>query len=159
MRRATSPAWGPDARGTRPDASTLEHRRRFGAVAISERFAQQLGRDRIVDLSLVVSELVTNAVLHGRGSIMLNIRVDGDGVSGEVVDEGGGFAWGVRERGRDDLNGRGLMIVDALSRRWGINEGTTHVWFELAEPSRDPSVAWTQSWRGPNVRPGFDETP
>ena len=102
--------------------------------AIGDGFAQRLGRDRTGDLSLVVSELVTNAVIHGRGAITLSIRVDGDGVYGEVVDEGAGFEWDVRERGRcrGDLNGRGLMIVAALSRRWGIQEGTTHVWFELA---------------------------
>jgi hypothetical protein len=29
------------------------------------------------------------------------------------------------------------MIVDALSRRWGIHKGTTHVWPELRDP--DPS--------------------
>jgi anti-sigma regulatory factor (Ser/Thr protein kinase) len=100
--------------------------------AIRDEFAQHLGRDRIGDLSLVVTELVTNAVIHGRGSITLNIRVDGDDVYGQVVDEGGDFEWGVRERGPGELDGRGLMIVSALSRRWGVHGGTTHVWFELA---------------------------
>ena len=100
--------------------------------AISNGFAQHLARDRIGDLSLVVSELVTNAVIHGHGAITLKLRVDGDGVYGEVVDEGGGFVWHVRERGSDKLDGRGLLIVAALSRRWGIHDGTTHVWFELA---------------------------
>jgi len=100
--------------------------------AINERFAEALGPDGIAQLSLVVTELVTNAVVHGCGAIAVRIRVGGDGVYGEVVDDGGGFEREVRERGPDELNGRGLMIVDALSRRWGIHEGTTHVWFELA---------------------------
>ena len=120
-----------------PDELSLKLPRRTTAAsmarcAIRDSFAQQLGRDRIGDLSLVVSELVTNAVIHGRGAITLKIRVDVDGVYGEVVDEGGGFEWDARERLRDKLNGRGLLIVAALSRRWGIHEGTTHVWFELA---------------------------
>ena len=104
--------------------------------AISDRFALELGHEPIEDLSLVVSELVTNAVIHGRGAITLKIRLDGDGVYGEVVDEGGGFEWDVRERSGDELNGRGLLIVAALSRRWGVLEGSTHVWFELARPAR-----------------------
>ena len=48
----------------------------------------------------MVSELVTNAVIHGHGAITLKLRVDGDDVYGEVVDEGGGFEPVVRERGR-----------------------------------------------------------
>jgi len=125
--------------------------------AISDRFAQELGRDRVGELLLVVSELVANAVLHGRGAITLKIRVDGDGVYGEVVDEGGGFEREVRECGPDELNGRGLMIVDALSRRWGIHEGTTHVWFELAQPDDFPRL--TEPELGQAERPiGLDET-
>ena len=102
--------------------------------ALVERFANQLGRVQSGDLALVVTELVTNAVVHGRGAISLSLRIRGDRVYGEVVDEGGGFERELRERGPDDLSGRGLLIVDALCIRWGIHEGTTHVWFELARP-------------------------
>jgi anti-sigma regulatory factor (Ser/Thr protein kinase) len=100
--------------------------------AVDRRFAGELRRERAGDLVLVVSELVTNAVEHGLGAISLTVRVDDDGVFGEVVDEGGGFEREARERGPGDLRGRGLHIVDAVSSRWGVHEGTTHVWFELA---------------------------
>jgi len=100
--------------------------------AIRDTLAHRLGAERTYDLSLLVTELVTNAVVHGRGSITLKIRVDDGNVYGEVIDEGGGFEQEVRERGADEIGGRGLAIVDALSSRWGIHEGTTHVWFELA---------------------------
>jgi anti-sigma regulatory factor (Ser/Thr protein kinase) len=103
--------------------------------ALNEGFTDELGRERAGDLALVVSELVTNAVAHGQGAISLAVRVEGDRVLGEVVDEGGGFEREVRERGPDDVSGRGLHIVDALSSRWGVHEGTTHVWFELAGPA------------------------
>jgi len=113
-------------------------RQDFAAVvarrAIRDKLADQLGAERTHDLSLLVTELVTNAVVHGHGSITLKIRVDDGNVHGEVVDEGGGFEHEVRERGADEIGGRGLAIVDALSSRWGIHEGTTHVWFELARP-------------------------
>ena len=56
--------------------------------ALDRRFADELGRERVGDLALVVSELVTNAVSHGQGAISLTVRVDGDDVFGEVVDEG-----------------------------------------------------------------------
>jgi hypothetical protein len=106
-----------------------------------------------------VSELVSHAVIHGHGAITLKVRVDGDGVYGEVIDEGGGFEREVRERGPDELNGRGLMIVDALSRRWGIHEGTTHVWFELAHPPTRSSGGVLNPELGEAERPpGLDET-
>ena len=82
-------------------------------------------------LRLVVSELVTNAVRHGEGAIELRLWRDGTTVRGEVVDEGGGFEHEVRTEGWDDVGGRGLGIVERMTRRWGIREGTTHVWFEL----------------------------
>ncbi|MEP6953923.1 MAG: ATP-binding protein [Solirubrobacteraceae bacterium] len=82
-------------------------------------------------LRLVVSELVTNAVRHGESAIVLRLWREGTTVRGEVVDEGGGFEREVRREGWDDVGGRGLGIVERLTRRWGIREGTTHVWFEL----------------------------
>lgn len=102
--------------------------------ALHQRFAGELGRERAGDLALVASELVANAVAHGQGEISLAVRIDGDRVLGEVVDEGGGFERDMRECGPDDVSGRGLHIVDVLSSRWGVHEGTTHVWFELAGP-------------------------
>ena len=123
--------------------------------ALDRRFADELGRERVGDLALVVSELVTNAVSHGQGAISLTVRVDGDDVFGEVVDEGGGFEREVRERGPKDLSGRGLHIVDALSSRWGVHEGTTHVWFELGRP--DAPAKPTEPRLGDAERPaGLD---
>ena len=146
-----------------PDELTLELPRvptagSLARSAVSDSFAEELGRDRVGELLLVVSELVTNAVLYGRGAITLKLRVDRDGVFGEVVDQGGGFEREVRERGPDEFTGRGLMIVDALSRRWGIHEGTTHVWFELAQPDDPPRL--TEPELGEAERPdGLDAAP
>jgi anti-sigma regulatory factor (Ser/Thr protein kinase) len=146
-----------------PDELTLELPRAptagsLARSAVSDSFAEELGRDRVGELLLVVSELVTNAVLYGRGAITLKVRVDRDGIFGEVVDQGGGFEREVRERGPDELTGRGLMIVDALSRRWGIHEGTTHVWFELAQPDDPPRL--TEPELGEAERPdGLDAAP
>ena len=97
------------------------------------------------DLYLVVSELVTNAVMHGQGAIRLRLHVDAGDVWGEVIDAGGGFEHELREAGPDATSGRGLLIVDRLTTRWGVHEGTTHVWFEMltgshGQPGAGPHV-------------------
>lgn len=80
---------------------------------------------------LTASELVTNALRHGEGSIELRLaRVD-EHVRLEVVDEGSGVVPEIREQAGDESGGWGLRIVDQLAVRWGCYEGTTHVWAEL----------------------------
>jgi anti-sigma regulatory factor (Ser/Thr protein kinase) len=83
------------------------------------------------DLSLVVCELVTNAVVHGQGAVRLRLQVDSEGVQGEVIDGGCGFEHVVGEVGPSASSGRGLLIVDRLATRWGVHEGSTRVWFEM----------------------------
>lgn len=110
-----------------------------GAPALARRsLSRWLGddveRDQLRTAELLVSELVTNAVMHGRGQITLRAQLDEDRVLVEVIDEGGGFERTVRKEDFDAVGGRGLTIVDAEASRWGIHEGTTHVWFELERP-------------------------
>jgi anti-sigma regulatory factor (Ser/Thr protein kinase) len=109
-----------------PGASLLARR------AVRERLADVLPAPTLADVTLAVSELVTNAVLHGHGRIELRIESDQQCVKGEVIDEGGGFERQIRaEGGVDGVAGRGLLIVGQLAERWGVHEGTTHVWFEI----------------------------
>ncbi len=88
-------------------------------------------------LRLLVSELVTNAVLHSdappRSKIVLCVRLfDRDGVRVEVIDCGSGFDAATRGRVRP-AGGYGLMLVAEQASRWGVDrEGGTRVWFELA---------------------------
>ena len=94
-------------------------------------FRSHVPEHRIEDLRLVLSELVTNAVLHGQGpTIDVRLRMDGQVVGGEVVDQGEGFA-APPPPTLDAPGGRGLAIVGALTRSWGVERGSTHVWFEL----------------------------
>jgi anti-sigma regulatory factor (Ser/Thr protein kinase) len=124
---------------------------------LRKRLADVPGQERTGQLMLVVSELVTNAVVHGSGAILLRLRVDDDRVYGEVIDEGGGFEQEVRKHGHDDVGGRGLQIVEALSSRWGIHEGATHVWFELS-PSEAPAKPTDPELGGAN-RPASLDAP
>ena len=86
---------------------------------------------RLEDLRLILSELVTNAITHGDGpTVDVRLTATGTVVRGEVVDGGDGFDAPPPPSLRTP-GGRGLAIVGALSRRWGVERGSTHVWFEL----------------------------
>ena len=50
----------------------------------------------------------------------------------QVIDEGQGQVVGVRQQPADETGGWGLQIVDRLAAQWGVFEGTTHVWADLA---------------------------
>ena len=99
--------------------------------SVTEWFGAVLRQGELQTAKLLTSELVANAVLHGHGRILLRGRINDDCVLVEVIDEGGGFEPQVGRRDFRDLHGRGLLIVDAESSRWGIHEGANHVWFEL----------------------------
>ena len=101
---------------------------------VVERFAAELGPVQLEDARLLTSELVTNAVVHGRGSIVLSALLDEDRLMIEVTDEGEGFERVVRQHGLDVVGGNGLNIVEMLASRWGIHAGSSHVWFELERP-------------------------
>lgn len=77
---------------------------------------------RADDVSLCVSELATNALLHGappgRG-FLLRVRYDGDVVRVEVHDSGPGEP---RVADEADEGGRGLLLVAALADKWGVGE-------------------------------------
>jgi two-component sensor histidine kinase len=93
--------------------------------------AHDLELTTYADLLTVVSELVNNSVEHGPGqAIRLTIDVDPEGrVRGEVADQGTGSIE-IRNAVPGE-HGLGLQIVDAAATRWGVYEGSTHVWFEL----------------------------
>jgi two-component sensor histidine kinase len=87
------------------------------------------------NLELIISELVSNAVLHAApardGALRLRVRCGPGSVDGEVCDEGAGFDWAPSEPDLTEPGGLGLMLVDHLTTRWGVRRnGATCVWFE-----------------------------
>jgi anti-sigma regulatory factor (Ser/Thr protein kinase) len=104
---------------------------RVARQLLAERFGSSLSAEELDTVWLLASELVNNAVLHGQGQITMKAQADGRQVRVDVIDDGTGFERHVRHMGFDALGGHGLQIVEAASSRWGISEGTTHVWFEL----------------------------
>ncbi len=86
-------------------------------------------------LELIVSELVTNSVLHGDSSpsheVALRIECAPERVNGEVCGPGAAFEWEPHDPDLTTPGGLGLMLVDNLAERWGIRRnGETCVWFE-----------------------------
>jgi anti-anti-sigma factor len=85
---------------------------------------------------LLVSELVTNAVVHPEhlddGSIGLRISAGIGRARVEVADSGGGFDPTLLRRGKA-VGGRGLKIVDRGAVRWGASrDDRFRVWFEIS---------------------------
>jgi two-component sensor histidine kinase len=82
---------------------------------------------------LLASELVTNAVTHGRGSVRVVMEYDTDGLAVTVSDEEPSPPV-VSDGPVSATSGRGLRLVDVLSSDWGVVRGRTgkEVWFRLA---------------------------
>jgi serine phosphatase RsbU (regulator of sigma subunit)/anti-sigma regulatory factor (Ser/Thr protein kinase) len=127
-------------------ADAVPQARRFTVSVLSD-----LGRlELVAEAELVVSELVTNALLHGKPPVVVRVTAHGSGVRIEVAD--GSRSTPVRaDPGSDAMTGRGIGLVESVSARWGVapSPGGKSVWCEL-EPSStdrlapngaDPSVA------------------
>jgi anti-sigma regulatory factor (Ser/Thr protein kinase) len=87
------------------------------------------------DVKLVVTELVENALMHGKGRIILRLEPRPTALHVEVTDEGEGAAIKIRARGTQ-IGGWGLVLVDRLADSWGAFEGTTHVWADVPLTTR-----------------------
>jgi len=114
------------------DAGAPRAARHF-VIGLLERWG--LPADAVERCQLLVSELVSNAVLHGHEPIELAItEIDSTrGIYRVEVCNGGEKPLALRRARATDVSGRGLRLVDKLSRGWGSYtvDGTTRVWFEL----------------------------
>jgi anti-sigma regulatory factor (Ser/Thr protein kinase) len=102
-----------------------------------DRLDGVLSPEKLEDVRLVVSELVTNSVRHAGLSadkqISLAVVISDGSVRGRVCDPGPGFEKPSAPRPRTDLSGGwGLPIVERISDRWGVERnGCACVWFEI----------------------------
>jgi anti-sigma regulatory factor (Ser/Thr protein kinase) len=89
--------------------------------------------EHVDDATLLVSELVTNAVKYGPegAGIRLIVGSDEARVRCTVHDPGIGPLPEMRAEDDPAPGGHGLRLVDALASRWGVERGSTRVWFEL----------------------------
>ena len=118
--------------------------------AVTERFAASpevpgharalvrrldLAEDTRATVELIISELVTNAVVHGdagRGEpLSVTLRRDNGRVNGRVCSQGTDFEWTGDPKDLLVPGGLGLRLVDSISSDWGIEQdGCSCVWFE-----------------------------
>ena len=123
------------------DVTALEHtvHRGVDAVPMARRFTADALRDvqddLVDDVELVVSELVTNALLHGAAPVVLRLSVARDRVRVEVEDSGRELPVRMRQDG-EAMTGRGLSLVARLSSGWGVEPAGGRgkvVWAEVSE--------------------------
>ena len=113
---------------------------RAALTASLDLFSDVLDEQRLDDLRLLTSELVSNSVRHGASvperPIRVRVSVLDKVVRVAVVDSGPGFEAQTDPHPGVD-GGWGLFLVDKIADRWGTDgEGSTTVWFEL---NRGPS--------------------
>jgi two-component sensor histidine kinase len=104
------------ARDLVADACTAWHREQFAELA-----------------QLVISELVTNAVVHSGTAIEVELRVDADRLLMRVHDDGGGLPE-VVPSARRVVGGVGLDLVSQVAESWGVTpdpRGGKDVWCVL----------------------------
>lgn len=99
--------------------------------------------ERIDDVQLVVSELVTNAIRHGIGPIEVGVACKEGRLRLEVIDADPDHVPAPADANDLDAGGRGLTIIEALSFTWGV------------EPRGDKKVVWAEI---PFVRVGRGST-
>ncbi|SEC60318.1 Histidine kinase-like ATPase domain-containing protein [Streptomyces misionensis] len=142
-----------------PRGGAAERRFRFelvahpGSVARARRLAHarltgwSVCADTCDSAALVISELVTNAIVHTASErVVCELHDHDDMVRIAVRDEGcaPGEPHPAAQR-PDEEHGRGLLLVDALCRAWGAQEHGSGllVWAELArreEPAAEPAA-------------------
>lgn len=129
-----------------PEAASAGRARRLVNEVVGEA-----GIEELADVgSLLVSETVTNAVLHAATEVELTV-VAGDGSLRVEVRDGSSVLPGVRHYEDEATTGRGIGLVELLSTSWGVEPepgGGKTVWFVLgaegagvARPGADEEVA------------------
>lgn len=112
-----------------PDHSTREYRFEAGAVPDLAAMRGWLRRvlngaspDGVQDVLLLATELVTNALDHAHGVLALRVRYRArrSPVRLEVDDPRPDLGLRLGGSSPADSRGRGLLLVDAISRRWGV---------------------------------------
>jgi anti-sigma regulatory factor (Ser/Thr protein kinase) len=150
-----------DAFGRRPAADMeIELERNLEAPSLARAAVMGLCEDNQIEgsscftLALLVSEVVTNAVVHSegdRGSPIEMAVALGEKVARVSVGDGGvGFTPVPRDPETHDGVGYGLYLLEKTATRWGVEalEGTC-VWFEVGlDSKRSRAVEIRRSRRG-----------
>jgi PAS domain S-box-containing protein len=143
-----------------PVPESARHAREIVTEALAEA-----GRPELDDsATLLVSELVTNAILHARTLINLAVAATASGLYVGVNDHSAQLP-ARRVYGAQATTGRGLELVELVATRHGIeshDDGSKTVWFELgaADETVHPDAGGQVSTHDPTaVRVTLHGTP
>lgn len=112
-----------------PETASARHARAFVASALA------LPPDTKEIVELLVSELASNAILHGRTRFTVTVSQHDTATRVSFFDRNNALP-AVKDYGPDAVTGRGLRIVERLADRWGIDQpptGGKAVWFEIGD--------------------------
>jgi anti-sigma regulatory factor (Ser/Thr protein kinase) len=110
----------------RGPTAPAQARRQVSAVC------QDLHRDVTNIATLLTSELVTNALVHGCGAIEMTIDLTPGQLRVDVQDESSQQPK-MQASNVDSTRGRGLLLLERLASSWGVRKsnGGKGVWFTL----------------------------
>lgn len=117
------------------------HRIQLGPVPESVSVAREFVRQHATDrpdqrdvAALLVSELVTNAVVHAASDVEVEVDVTDNALRVAVRDRKSGALPTLRRRSLTADHGRGLWLLSMLSTGWGFDSDHSGkvTWFELA---------------------------
>jgi anti-sigma regulatory factor (Ser/Thr protein kinase) len=145
-----SPSGAPSARLLlAPEPASVPRARRKVRELLA---AERCGADEDTAL-LLVSEVVTNAVLHARTDVHVDLWCVGERLRVEVRD-GSAAMPALHFYSAEAATGRGLRLLDRLADRWGAERDDTPdahsktVWLVVA-PSGDDGAAFGPGWLTP----------
>lgn len=106
--------------------------------ALTELLCGTAFEARVDDATLAASELVSNAVLHGREPLSVLITLS-EGVLRVEVRDGSPISPSFSMLDPTAMTGRGLLLVASAADRWGVEplDAGKAVWFELDAEARD----------------------
>ncbi len=121
------------------DPASVPAARRFVLGAVG-RLPREIGES----LALMVSELATNAILHGQTDFEIDVELAEESLLVAVTDGGRGSPE-VQRPAVTEMHGRGLMIVQSLADDWGVTAASggagKTVWFRLRLQPTAPTAS------------------
>ena len=112
--------------------------RRFAAKVLTSWGCEEL-EDAVL---LLVSELVTNAVIHAHSDVEVVLRLRPQRVRVEIIDAATEYVQR-RDAASEDQSGRGMALTEALAAAWGVDTlvAGKSVWFEVDRADLPRSAA------------------
>ncbi len=126
------------------DPSSVREARRFVTRVLTDWGLL----DAVEVVTLLVSELATNAVLHARTAYAVVVSTDRNDLTVEVLD-GSEVTPRRRQNSSSAATGRGVALIDQLAGSWGTHPATNGfakaVWFTMPVAGA-PDAAWSGDW-------------